>query len=479
VTYTGDLPPQRFNLARYCLAGRLADKTALIVAGSAGITLSYGALEDMVLRMAEGLRQLGLTGGARIMLRVGNSLDHILLFFAANAAGAVPIPTSPLLTAIEAEAIRAAARPAFIAWDGMVSLPSCSDVKLLGPDDIGALKSAPRGAYADTAKDDPAYIAFTSGTSGSPTGVIHAQRAVWGRRPMYRGWYGIRPDDVMLHTGAFNWTYTMGTGLMDPFANGATAIIYAGPRDDGVWRRLIAEHGATLFASVPGIYRQLMRNGFRPGPTLRHALCAGEALAPSLLSAWRAGTGVELYEALGMSEISTYVSSGPDVPIKPGSPGKPQPGRAIRILDSGEIGVHRGDPGLMLGYLDGSGCEGEWFATGDAAEIDADGYVWHHGRLDDLMNASGYRVSPVEVERELLLHPAVVEAGVTEVRISESLTIIGAFVVPHEGAEVDENSILAFLRERLASYKCPKQVWFRPRLPRSANGKLLRRALAT
>lgn len=477
MTFSGKPPPERLNLARYCLAEKPAEKVALIVVDPAPQTFSYGVLEDTVLRMAEGLRRFGVTDGARVMLRLGNSLDYALLFFAANAAGAIPIPTSPMLTSSEVSVLQAAAVPRFIAWDGAAPLPTHSDARILSPDDIAALKTAPRGGYADTAKDDPGYIVFTSGTSGTPSGVIHAQRAVWGRRPMYRGWYGIGSDDVMLHTGAFNWTFTMGTGLMDPFANGATAIVYTGPRDNAVWQRLITEHGATLFASVPGLYRQLVREGFTPGSTLRHGLTAGESLAPSLLSAWRNATGLELYEALGMSEISTYISSGPDVPVKPGSPGKPQPGRSIRILDDGEIGVHRSDPGLMLGYLGGAGVRGEWFATGDAAEIDADGYVWHHGRVDDLMNASGYRVSPLEVERVLLQHPAVIDAGVTEVRISDTLSIVGAFVVPREGQAPEEQALLGFTHERLAAYKCPKQVWFRSTLPRNANGKLLRKAL--
>ena len=156
--------------------------------------------------------------------------------------------------------------------------------------------------------------------------------------------------DVMLHTGAFNWTYTLGTGLFDPFANGCTSVVYTGPKDDSVWVRLIAEHGVTIMASVPGIYRHLLRAGFRPAATLRHGLTAGEALARPILDGWREQTGTELYEALGMSEISTYISSSPSVPVKPGSPGKPQKGRAVRILDDGQIAVHRDDPGLFLGY---------------------------------------------------------------------------------------------------------------------------------
>jgi acyl-coenzyme A synthetase/AMP-(fatty) acid ligase len=475
--YTGDLPPERFNLSRYCLAEKPAVKTALIVAGETTEQWNYGALEDTVLRMAEGLRHEGLEAGARLLIRMGNSLDYALMFFAANAAGGVPIPASPMLTANEIAYLITDGRPSMLAWDGVLAIPHDGLPKILRPDAIAGLKQSMRGDYADTTKDDPAYLIYTSGTSGNPKGVRHAQRAVWGRRPMYQGWYGIRPDDVMLHTGAFNWTYTMGTGLCDPFANGATAIAYTGPRDNTVWRSLIDTHGATILASVPGLYRQLLRKRFNPGSSLRHGLTAGEPLPLSILDRWRDTTGLELYEALGMSEISTYVSSSPSAQVRRGSPGKPQAGRAVRILDDGQIGISRSDPGLMLGYTSEPDFAGEWFATGDLGRIDGGGYLWHEGRSDDLMNASGYRVSPMEVENILLQHPGVGEAGVAEIRIDETLSIIGAFVVPAEGAAPDEAEILTFVRERLAVYKCPKQVWLKPGLPRNQNGKLIRKQL--
>ncbi len=281
---------------------------------------------------------------------MGNSLDYALVFLAANAIGAIPIPASPMLTAVEVGKLLAISGARFIAWDGALPLPDDHAAHVLTPDDIARLKRSAPGSYADTLADDPAYLIFTSGTSGAPKGVLHAQRAVWGRRPMYQGWYGMGPDDVMLHTGAFNWTYTLGTGLCDPFVNGATAVVHTGERDIHVWERLVRDHDATILASVPGIYRQLLRAGFKPPPSLRHGLTAGEALAVPLLDSWRSQTGLELYEGLGMSEISTYISSSPTVPVRPGSPGKPQPGRAVRILDNGQIGVHRSDPGLMLRY---------------------------------------------------------------------------------------------------------------------------------
>ena len=477
MSYTGELPPERLNLARYCLAGKPAEKTALIVAGETEARWTYGALEDAVLRLGEGLRRAGLEAGERIFIRMGNSLDYAIVFFAANAIGAVPIPASPMLTAPEVSKLLRDSGAGFIAWDGVLDLPDLDGITLFTPGDLTRLKRAARGAYADTAKDDPAYLVYTSGTSGKPKGVLHGQRAIWGRRPMYSGWYGITVDDIVLHTGAFNWTYTLGTGLCDPFANGATSIVYTGHRDPAVWQWLINHHGATILASVPGIYRQILRTGFKPGPTLRHGLTAGEALALPLLDGWRETTGLDLYEALGMSEISTYISSSPTVPIRRGSPGKAQAGRSIRILEDGQIGVHRSDPGLLLRYWGEAPMTDDWFATGDTAEIDADGYVWYHGRADDLMNAGGFRVSPLEVEGVILQHPDVADCGVREWRVSETASIVAAFIVPHPHVTPDEAAIMAFVQERLAAYKCPKQIWFVPVLPRTANGKLVRKAL--
>ncbi|MEI8179335.1 acyl-CoA synthetase [Aestuariivirga sp.] len=477
MSFTGAPPPERLNLTRCCLADKPADKTALIVEGVTTERWTYGALEDTVLRMAQGLRKLGLEPGARLFIRMGNSLDYALMFFAANAIGAVPIAASPLLTPREVGALVAFSGAGHIAWDGDLALPEMDGVGVLAPGDIARLKMAPPGRYADTAANDAGYMIFTSGTSGTPKGVLHAQRAIWGRRPMYEGWYGISSSDVMLHTGAFNWTYTLGTGLFDPFANSCTSVVYTGAKDDTVWAKLIARHGVTIMASVPGIYRHLLRAGFQPASTLRHGLTAGETLARPILDGWREQTGTELYEALGMSEISTYISSSPSVPIRPGSPGKPQTGRSVKILEDGEIAVHRTDPGLFLGYWGEDRFADEWFATGDTAAFDADGYVWCHGRIDDMMNAGGFRVSPLEVEKVLLHHPDIADAGVREWRVSESASIIAAFLVPREGSRINDEIVLAFIRDRLAAYKCPKQIWFVPALPRTANGKLNRKAL--
>ncbi|MFO1122370.1 MAG: acyl-CoA synthetase [Hyphomicrobiales bacterium] len=475
--YTGARPPAAFNLTQYCLSGKPPEKTALIVAGETAQTWTYAAIEECVLRCAGGLLAHGLEPGQRLFIRMGNSFDYAIVFFAAVAIGAIPIPASSMLTAPEVAKLLADSGASFLAWEGTLDLPEMQGVTILSAADIDRCKRALPATYAATAADDPAYLVYTSGTSGRPKGVLHAHRVIWGRRPMYRGWHDIGQDDVVLHTGAFNWTYTLGVGIFDPFAAGATSVVNVGARDATRWPDLVRSHGATIMASVPGIYRQLLRTDLRLGSSLRHALTAGEALPVSILEQWRDRTGLELYEALGLSEISTFISSSPHVPVRAGSPGKPQQGRAVRILEDGQIAVHRSDPGLLLRYWSEPRLEETWFATGDLADMDADGYIWYRGRADDQMNAGGFRVSPLEVETVLLQHPDVLDAGVREWRVSETLTIIAAFIVPQPGRSPDDAAILSFVRGRLAAYKVPKQIWFVPALPRTANGKLIRKAL--
>lgn len=504
--YTGDLPPERFNLARYCLAesaGTTPDKTALILVtdpqGADARHVTYGDIEDSVLRMAAGLAAFGLDAGARVFLRMGNTLDYALMFFAANAAGLVPIPASAMLSEAEVAIMLTDSGAALVASDGTLVLPSLPDgVQLLNAASIEQLKQNPPADYADTHKNDPAYLIYTSGTSGTPKGVLHAQRAIWGRRPMYQGWYGITCDDVMLHSGAFNWTYTLGTGLSDPWANGATTLLYTGPKDIEVWPRLIARYGATIMASVPTLYRQMLKYcELSPGKLepLRHVLCAGEVLSTKLHDNWVEKTGLSIYEALGMSEISTYISCSPSVPILKGSPGKPQPGRCIGILptdtdsttplaagQTGLIAVHRSDPGLMLGYWqkpqdEAAVFRGDWFIGGDLANMDDAGYIHFEGRNDDVMNAFGYRVSPQEVENAIATHPGVAEAGVSEIKVTGDVSIIAAFVVPHDNACLQPKDILDHVRSRLADYKMPRAVHIVSSLPRTGNGKVIRKHL--
>ena len=502
--YTGELPPQAFNMARYCLRAALAadGKAALLVVHDPGgrdlETWSYGALEQAVLRAACAFgARFKLNPGSRILIRLRNRTSYAIAFFGAVAGGFIPVPASPDLTARELSFILDDCEAAAILLDDSLPHGSFSPGLVIIPEKVfaAAIETGPMAQYAPTAADDPAFLIYTSGTTANPKGVQHAHRSAWGRRPMYQGWYGIAPGDRLMHAGSFNWTYTMGTGLTDPWANGATAIVYTGEKDPAVWPRLMQSFNVTIFAAVPGVYRQILKYGDigrATIPALRHGLTAGEALPDAVADEWQARTSRPLYEALGQSELSTYLSSAPSVPRKPGTVGRPQPGRCVAILDEnggeeplpagsdGLIAVHRSDPGLMLGYWrrpeeEAGVYRGAWFLGGDAGVMDGEGYVAHRGRHNELMNAGGFRVSPAEVEQELAKHPAVAEAAVAEVAVREGVSIIAAFVVLNKDSKAGIAADLAsFASTTLAAYKCPKEYVVLQSLPRTANGKLKR-----
>ncbi len=496
-----------FNMAEYAV-GRAArqtpDKAALLVYDTGSPehpseTWSFSELEDAIRRLASGLAARGLKRGDRIAIRLGNSSQSALLFFAAIAGGFVALPLSDQLTHSELKSLLEDSGAAAIAT--VIPLPENlvpAHVSVLTPDDITSLmRGAIRADYASTIANDPAFLIYTSGTTSRPKGVLHAHRSALGRRPMYQGWYGITAEDRMLHAGAFNWTFTLGVGLTDPWANGATAIVCTGDKAPELWPGLIASTGATLFAAVPGVYRQILKYAQPERGTLgklRHGLMAGETPPPGLVEDWTAATGLPLYEALGMSEISTYISTGPSVPYRPGTVGKPQAGRRVAILPAeggdqplptgaeGLIAVHRSDPGLMLGYWDRPEEEadvfrGVWFVGGDLGSLDEDGYVTHLGRANELMNAGGYRVSPLEIEAALAGCPGVSEVACTEIHVRSDVSVIVAFVVRNDTAPIETDTVKTFAAERLAAYKVPKQIVFIDRLPRTANGKVQRKAL--
>jgi len=508
---THDAPPRepvpaRFNLARYCLEGNARarpDGLALTIVGDAGaLRYSYADLDHRVRALASGFGALGLSPGARVMIRMGNEAGAALAYFAAIAGGYVALIASAQLTFEEAAFLVAdcGASVLILGADFETETHEATGLAVLrGADLDRLLQTPPLHHYADTGANDPAYLVYTSGTTSRPKGVLHAHRAAYARRPMYEHWMAIGPADVMLHAGAINWTYTLGVGVVDPLANGAQAVLFNGAPDPAVWPRLIETYGATLFAAVPGVYRQILKSGAHERhslKSLRHGLSAGAALAPALLEQWRDATGVEIFEAFGMSECSTFVSSSPTTPTKPGSPGRPQPGRRVAVLgrdagdtplppgETGLLAVRRDEPALMLSYWnrpeeEREAVRGDWFLSGDLVEMDADGYLWHHGRADEVMNAGGYRVSPAEVEKCLLAIPGVAEAAAAERPGRDaSATIVKAYIVRGAGGEaLSEADILAHCGAHLAAYKRPRAVVFIEALPRNANGKLRRSEL--
>ena len=482
--------PNPYNLADDVLAAGRAtpDKIALAVLGPARADRwSYARLDRAVRGMAGGLLSLGLTPGDRILLRLANTPDFPVAFLGAIAAGLIPVPTAEGLTTPELDRITPLTAPALILAAPGVTVPSARPCPVVT--DLAALMAHDPAPIAPGDPDRLAYLVFTSGSSGAPKPVAHAHRALHARRMMWDGWYGLQPSDRVLHAGAFNWTFTLGTGLLDPWTIGATALIPAPGTPPEALALLLKRHDATIFAAAPGIFRKLLASDAPlPLPKLRHALAAGEKLPEALRSRWQAATGTEVHEALGMSECSTFVSGSPARPAPPGTLGYPQAGRRIAILtpegdavpqgETGILAIHRSDPGLMLGYLTPDGPDlpltGDWFLTGDLVSADPDGALRYHGRRDDLMTTGGFRVSPLEVEAAFHGTPGLTDCAAAPVEIKPDTHVIA---LAHAG-DATERDLRALAEARLARYKQPRLYVALPALPRSANGKLDRRALA-
>ncbi|MDE9448945.1 acyl--CoA ligase [Aliiroseovarius sp. Z3] len=489
-------PPKAFNMARYVLthAADLGDKTALSVVtpvGTGETHWTYGQLDRAVRGVAGGLLAQGLTPGDRVLLRLGNTVDFPLAFLGAIAAGLVPVPTSSQLTEAEITKMAAMISPRMIIAGNEIALPSGTDAPVLDVRALHMLSEHTPAPFHMGDPERPGYIVFTSGTSGKARAVVHAHRAIWARRMMWDGWYGLTRDDRLMHAGAFNWTYTLGTGLMDPWSVGATALIPAAGTTSDQLGPLLAREGATIFAAAPGVYRQMLRTTLPALPALRHGLSAGEKLPAVTRARWIDATQKPIHEAYGMSECSTFISGAPSHPAPTGTLGYPQPGRHIAVLDAdgqitprgtpGIMAVHRSDPGLMLGYL---GAEqdtknrfsADWFLTGDTVSMAADSAITFEGRSDDIMNAGGFRVSPIEVEAAMALHPGIHEAACAEVAVKDDATTIACFYTP-ENEPTPEDLLSAHAHAHLAHYKCPRLFIPLDTLPRGANNKLLRATL--
>jgi acetyl-CoA synthetase len=511
--------PEFLNIGVACTDAHLGtpaqERVAMVVEDDALGTssITYRELAERTSRFAELLRTMGVAAGDRVLIRLPNSIDYPTAFFGTLKRGAIAVPTSTLLTAEEVryllEDSQAVAmvidEPAFEAMGSKLQGKGLlREVIIAGAALERALATAPPSHPLEhTRPNDPAYLVYTSGTTGFPKGVLHGHRSLVGRMPAAHYWFdlplgkGAAPRvDRIVHSGKFNWTYVLGSALMDPLFRGQTVIAHEGPNDASTWPRLIAKHAATILIGVPTIYRQILQKtalGRADVPTLRHCMSAGEHLSDEVFGQWKERFGLDIYEAVGMSECSYYLSQNKLRPIQPGSAGFPQPGHDVRLLDTdtrqevapgaeGMICIPEDDPGLFLRYWNLSeetakAKHSGWFFTGDYARRDDDGYLWFLGRKDDIIKSFGYRVSPYEVERVLKGHPAVADCACVAEDAGPDKRLVAAYVILHEGASAKADELLAFGREHLAAYKAPKVLYLARAFPRTRNGKILRREI--
>ena len=516
--------PKQFNIGAACtdkhLHTPIAQTVAMVVEDDALGTsqMTFAELASRTDQFAQLLRNNGVAAGDRVLIRLPNSLDYPIAFLGTMKRGAISVPTSTLLTAEEVAylakdstaTVLVTDKAAWPALQGHLSnLPHLKQVFLSGVGEIQPHASLQVSDLSQqlaaishcegnhpTASDDPAYLVYTSGTTGYPKGVLHAHRALIGREPAAKYWFNFAEDqqDRIMHSGKFNWTYVLGTGLMDPLYLGKTVIVHEGKNDADLWTRLIAKHAATIFVGVPTIYRQIIQKSTAAKadvPSLRHCMSAGEHLSDEVLQQWRGRFGRDIFEAVGMSEFSYYLSQSVFRPIRPGSAGFPQPGHAIQLLnpdtleavplgEEGMICVPDSDPGLFLRYwnLDEETAKYKhdgWFFTGDYARYDDDGYIWFLGRKDDIIKSFGYRVSPYEIERVYKSHPAVADCAAVGEELEKDKLLVVTYVILQPDATVTADELLAFGKQHLAAYKTPKTVYLTKDFPRTKNGKILRK----
>lgn len=520
--------PKSFNIGVACSDRHLgtpqADHIAMIVEddtlGTSQITFSE--LSRKTDQFAQVLRNLNVQAGDRVLIRLPNSLDYPIAFLGAMKMGAISVPTSTLLTAEEVAYLAKDSGAKVLvtdapAWFGMADSienalgaePALQHVLVTQTQEASKHRSfnvlnlanimqntqacdAPYKALAN----DPAYLVYTSGTTGYPKGVLHAHRALLGRQPAAQYWfnYSNKVQDRIMHSGKFNWTYVLGTGLMDPLYLGKTVIVHEGKNDAQKWLDLIQKHQATIFIGVPTIYRQILQKTTATGaqlPSMRHFMSAGEHLSDEVLTQWRDRFGLEIYEAVGMSEFSYYLSQNQYRPIRAGSAGFPQPGHHIQLLnpdslepvpvgEEGMICVPDNDPGLFLRYwnLDEETAKYKhdgYFFTGDYAKYDADGYIWFLGRKDDIIKSFGYRVSPYEIERVYKGHPDVADCAAIGEELEKDKLLVVIYVILKPEATSNPDDLLTFGKQHLAAYKTPKTVYLAQDFPRTKNGKILRK----
>ncbi|RLC54263.1 MAG: acyl-CoA synthetase, partial [Chloroflexota bacterium] len=407
---------------------------------------TFWEMKQLTNKFGNALKKMGMKKGDRFLIRLPNIPAFHVSFIGGVKIGAVPIPSSVMFRAKEIEyrindsgAVGVITTPQYLKEVEEVKdkCPTLKHIIVVGDggehlsyDEI--MKNASRYLEVEkTRSDDMAFFCYTSGTTGAPKGAVHLHRWVLGNDPSVKYWQAAQDDDLVAHTGDLSWIFPLGNGFLYVWRWGISTFIYHGKFDPERWFELIEKYGVTNLASVPTCYRMFLtiKDAEKKYDlsSLRHCISAGEPLNPEVVKEWKRRIGIDIYDGIGMTEVMVYLSNMKGLPIKPGSCGKPQPGHECAIVDEngnplptgkeGILAVKQGDPGLFKEYWKKADKTAEcfkngWFLTGDVLYKDDEGYYWFSGRGDDLIMASGYRISPFEVESALISHPAVLEAAV-------------------------------------------------------------------
>jgi acetyl-CoA synthetase len=486
------------------------DAPALLIVEPSGeqTERSYEELSRRSSRIASFLAAQGIDKGDRLLVMLGNEVELWEISLAAIKLGAVLIPTTPLLATADvtdrlkrSDARMIVANPAGAATIEALSGDVLGERLLVatgGPRESW-LELADAQAASDsfepaaTTTQDPLIEYFTSGTTTHPKLVRHTQASypVGHLSTMY--WLGLRPGDVHWTVSSPGWAKHAWGCFFAPFNAEACVFVYNYARFDGpAVLDALVEHRVSTLCAPPTVWRFLIQEDIASYPVaLRELMSAGEPLNPEVIEHVRREWRLPIRDGFGQTETTAQIGNPPGVELRPGSMGLPLPGYRIALLDpdgaeaeEGEVAIALGDErplALMEGYADDEAATREamregYYRTGDIGSRDADGYITYVGRADDVFKASGYRISPFEVESALIEHPAVAEAAVVPSPDAMRGFVPKAYVIAapgHTASAETARSIFEHMRERVSGYKRARRVEFSD-LPKTISGKIRR-----
>ncbi len=485
------------------------DATALWIVDADGTEerLSFAELAQRSNQVANFLRAQGVQRGERVLMVLGNERALWETMLAAIKLGAVLIPATALLTPddlrdriargdVKHVVVGAVQVPKFESITDRfsricVGSPQPGWVDFAGSTDFPHAFD-PQGTTLAT---DPMLLYFTSGTTSQPKLVLHTHQSypVGHLSTMY--WLGLRPGDVHLNISSPGWAKHAWSCFFAPWNAGACVFIYNTPRFSAQGLLAVLERcRITSLCAPPTVWRMLIQEDLATWQgqlALREVIGAGEPLNPEIIDQIRKAWGLTLRDGYGQTETTAQVGNAPGLPLKPGSMGLPLPGYKIVLLDpdgheadEGEVCIDLSERplGLMVGYLDSPEKNAEvmrdgHYHTGDTAARDADGYLTFVGRADDVFKASGYRISPFELESALIEHESVVEVAVVPCPDPVRTAVPKAYLILAPGVQAGPElaeAVFSFARRQLAPYKRVRRIEFVSELPKTISGKIRR-----